>query len=98
MNRALLSTLAIAAVTATLADTSAQAQSFKKRSGWQAGHTATFKAPRRQRQMRVQRQRIRGLTNGGRRPAANTAAHIHALTVYLQWRRKCLDNILPQCP
>ena len=98
MNRALFSTLAIVAVTATLAGTSAQAQSFKKRSGWQAGNAANFKAPMRQRRMRAKRQRVRGLTNGTRRPAANTAAHIHALTVYLQWRRKCLDNILPQCP
>lgn len=98
MNRALLSTLAIAAVSATLASTSAQAQTFKKHSGWQAGHTATSKAPKRQRRMRIKRQRVRGLTNGTRRPAANTAANVHALTVYLQWRRKCLDNILPQCP
>lgn len=26
-----------------------------------------------------------------------TAANIHALSVYLQWR-KCLDNMLPKCP
>jgi len=29
--------------------------------------------------------------------SANTAANIHALTVYLQWQ-KCKDNILPECP
>ena len=36
--------------------------------------------------------------SNGQPSSANTAANVHALSVYLQWRRKCLDNILPQCP
>ncbi len=97
MQRILLSALAVAAVTVSVADTSAQAQQIQKRNGWHAGQTGTFKAPLRQRRMRAKSRRIRGLSNGKPRPSANTAAHIHALTVYLQWK-KCLDNLLPKCP
>ncbi len=61
------------------------------------GMTAKRRSARRLRRLRRQAgpQRVRGLNSGGRRPTANTGASLYALGVYLQWRRKCLDAMLP---
>lgn len=96
MSRMILSGLATIAVLVTLTDVPAQAQQYKQRNGLRANHADGINALR-QRSARPIPHRRRGLSNGARNPSANTAANVHALSVYLQWR-KCLDNMLPKCP
>ena len=97
MTRTMLSGLAAVAVLAMLTDISAEAQQLNQRNGLRSSHSGGINAALRHRSARPTPQRIRRLSSGKRKPSANTAASVHALTVYLQWR-KCLDNMLPKCP
>lgn len=93
MTHSMLSAASAVAVLAVLTSLPAEAQS--KRGIARAGPTAAMAAgPRRARPARRSARKLKG---GGTSRSPTTAANIHALTVYLQWR-KCLDNLLPKCP
>ncbi len=97
MTRTTLSGLATVAMLAVLASAPAKAQGFGQRYGAPTGYGGGLNQAIGNRGAPSIPQRAKKLTSGQPSPSANTAANVHALTVYLQWR-KCLDNMLPQCP
>ena len=96
MTRTMLSGLAAFAVLAMLAHTPAEAGKFKRSGASNSGSAgASASAGNGGAGSNTQnRRRLRGNQN---QPTANTGAAIHALGVYLQWREKCLNNLLPRC-
>ncbi|MDA7949268.1 MAG: hypothetical protein MPJ78_17540 [Hyphomicrobiaceae bacterium] len=94
MIRILLSGLTAVAMLVMFADGPAEAQRFKAQGGANAtaGNATTGNGGTRSRTRAGRR-----LSGGQQQPTANTGASIHALGVYLQWREKCLNNLLPRC-
>ena len=92
MKNSLLCALVLGAAIVAIPGASAEANQFKKRgfSNSTGAKGVQIRRPRRARPKQL---------TGHRRRSASPATFgtIQALSVYLQWR-KCLDNILPQCP
>jgi hypothetical protein len=91
MTRKILSGLAAVAVLAALAHAPANAQQAGARTGQSAGINGAIGNGG----ARPKPQGPQQLGTGQRSPAAIDAATLLALSIL---RRKCLDNILPECP
>ncbi len=94
MSRKIISGFVVFTLLTASAIGSADAQRFKGQSGANSNNggganSATVK--------RHKPPNPNSLSGGQQQSSTSTAASIHALTVYLQWR-KCLDNMLPKCP
>ena len=96
MIRTMLSGLAAVAVLATLAHAPAHAGKFKRSGASNMNNTggASATTGNGAAASHTHNQKLRG---GQNQPPANTGASIHALGVYLQWRERCLNNLLPRC-
>lgn len=101
--RLMLSVLAAAAAIAAMSASQASAGPLPQLAHVQSmemSEPAGFRIKRNRRgTVRRFRRGPGNMTAGQRRlPSPATAGAIQAMNVYLQWRRRCLDNILPECP
>jgi hypothetical protein len=97
MIRKTLPAIAIATTLAVMLAAPAEAGSRHKKSA-KSGHAGSTLAMKQKQKAGAGTQALNNLGNRPATSANGTAASIFALGVYLQWRRKCLDNILPECP
>lgn len=95
MTRTLLSGLAAVAMLAVLADTPANAQQFRQQSGAYTSNSGGNAAAKRQGRTRSRPQGSQQLSSGQQPTSAVNPSALLALSIL---RRKCLDNILPECP
>ncbi len=97
MIRKPLPAISIAATLAVILAAPAEAGNRHKKSAG-AGHAGSTLSMKQKQKAGAGTQALNRLSNRPATSANGTAASIFALSVYLQWRRKCLDNILPECP
>ncbi len=96
MTRTILSGLAAFAALTLLAGVPADAQKFRQDGGAHMNNSAgTGNVGTRGK--RSGPRGSRKLSNGQQQPSANAGASLHGLSVYLQWRAQCLNNLLPEC-
>ena len=95
MTRTMLSGLAAVAVLAMLADVPANAQQFRLKSGAHSIHSGVNIAAKRQGRTRS-RPRGSQQLSGGQQPTSPIIGP--GVLVLGQYARRCLDNILPECP